>query len=135
MKKWKKLLKDGGYKVTPQRLAVIRKLQQLDHPTAGEITEGLEQDYPMISPSTVYHTLRLMVDLGAVRPLREFKETRYDINVEFHPHLVCEDCGNVADIDAESLRDNILSFARNTNRGVNRIELVFYGQCRTCRKE
>lgn len=97
-------LREHGCTLTPQRRAVLRFLDgNLDHPTAGEIFEAVTRDFPITSRATVYNTLGLLVEIGAVRALPVTGETRYDPNVSTHHHMACPSCGRLDDVPAESV--------------------------------
>lgn len=95
-------LRADGYKLTPQRLAIIEALAASQtHPTAYEIYDQVRQRFPMLSLATVYKTLDVLKELG------EVVETgfgvggaRYEPDLRPHVNLVCRCCGRVVDVDA-----------------------------------
>lgn len=99
------LLRSRGCTLTPQRRAILRFLDgNIDHPTASEVFAAITADFPMASRATVYNTLALLADVGAVRALVEAeRETRYDPNVDHHHHLVCPVCGRIDDLSARKV--------------------------------
>lgn len=57
----KTMLADAGIKPSHQRLAVVRFLaDNLIHPTVDDIYTGLLPEYPTMSRTTVYNTVRLL---------------------------------------------------------------------------
>lgn len=125
----KEKLKHGGFKVTPQRIEVINALLELDHPTAKEIQESIEERYPMISPSTIYGTLDLLEEIDELIPIQEGAETRYDLSPEIHPHFICEEDGEVHDIDDPKIEEKLHELTTDNSLEVSRVELNFYGSC------
>ncbi len=99
------VLREHGCTLTAQRRAVLRFLDgNRDHPSAGQIFDAVTRDFPITSRATVYNTLSLLEQVGAVRAVRgNDGETRYDPNVSAHHHLVCEVCGRLEDIPASSV--------------------------------
>jgi len=98
-------LREKGYKVTPQRLAICElALSSKDHPTADQIYQMVIKKYPTISLATVYQTLRLLTDIGLLRKL-EFSGdgSRYDPNMAPHINIFCLNCGEVHDYEAKSV--------------------------------
>jgi Fe2+ or Zn2+ uptake regulation protein len=97
-----KVLKEQGCSLTPQRRAVLRFLDHnLDHPSAPEIFEAVTRDFPITSRATVYNTLALLEQVGAVRTVRGTDgDTRYDPNVTPHHHRCCDRCGRLEDVPA-----------------------------------
>ena len=60
-------LKEKGYKLTPQRVAVLQVLHQSDgHITAADIYQKVQARYPHVNKSTVYRTLELLKELRLV---------------------------------------------------------------------
>ena len=129
MKKFREKLKEEGFKVTPQRIEVINSLVELDHPTAKEIKEHIEDRYPMISPSTIYGTLDLLEEMGELIPIQEGAETKYDLSPEIHPHFICEEDGEIRDIEDPEIEKRLKELLEDCPFEASRIELNFYGQC------
>jgi Fe2+ or Zn2+ uptake regulation protein len=96
------LLRRQGCSLTPQRRAVLRFLDgNLDHPSASEIFDAVTRDFPITSRATVYNTLALLEDLGAIRAVRGAgTDVRYDPNTEPHHHRFCTRCGRLDDVPA-----------------------------------
>lgn len=93
-------LRESGFRVTPQRLAVARAvLGSHEHPTADDIFRAVRKDFPTMSLTTVYHTLDTLKALGEVEALRVGDAVRFDPNREAHHHLTCVSCGRIIDID------------------------------------
>lgn len=130
IKSIKDKLQEGNYKVTPQRIEVINSLIELDHPTAKEIQEKIEDRYPMISPSTIYGTLDLLENIGELLPIQEGNETRYDLSPEIHPHYICEEDGEVSDIDDPEIEQKLRELMNDSSINASRVELNFYGPCK-----
>jgi Fur family peroxide stress response transcriptional regulator len=94
-----KIFREKGYKVTPQRLAISRfMLHNHDHPSAQKTYDKVKKQYPTISLSTVYKTIKVLKEAGLVQELNLTPGlTRFDPNTEPHAHLVCLKCGNISD--------------------------------------
>jgi Fur family peroxide stress response transcriptional regulator len=129
LKKFREKLKEEGFKVTPQRIEVVNALVELDHPTAKEIKQLIEDRYPMISPSTIYGTLDLLEEMGELIPIQEGGETKYDLSPEVHPHFICEENGEVRDIDDPEVERKLRELLEECSFEASRIELNFYGRC------
>lgn len=99
------LLRARGCTMTAQRRAILSFLEgNLAHPTATDVFDAVTRDHPMASKATVYNTLALLVEVGALGVLWESdREARYDPNVAHHHHAVCPDCGRIDDIPAASV--------------------------------
>ena len=65
-----KKLRSKGFKLTPQRLAVIKyMIGNKTHPSALTIHKDLKKRYPSLSFSTIYNTLNVLEEIGEVRPI------------------------------------------------------------------
>ena len=61
-------LREEGYKVTPQRIAIYNVLYaENNHPTAEMIYQSLREDHPSMSLATVYKTMEIFERIGLVR--------------------------------------------------------------------
>lgn len=103
------MLRDSGYRLTPQRLAVVRALiESEEHPSAETIYQRISEDMPTTSLATVYNTIDALKMIGQVLEVSPGSgPLRYDVRQPFrHPHLICKRCGRVedADVPAETLR-------------------------------
>jgi Fur family transcriptional regulator, peroxide stress response regulator len=94
------LFRARGWSVTGPRRAIVQHLNgNSTHPTAAQVYAAVRLDWPGLSRATVYNTLGLLVELGAVRPLREpGADTRFDPNDTPHHHRVCPSCGQLFDV-------------------------------------
>ena len=91
-----------GVKVSVQRVAVMQYLlQQMGHPTVDEIYQALVDHIPTLSKTTVYNTLRLLMEHGVVRMLTiDGKNANYDGVTEPHAHFLCHQCGRIFNIES-----------------------------------
>lgn len=131
------LLREKGYKVTPQRIAILRVLiGNESHPSADQIYEEVRREHPMISLATVYKTLDLLEDLGEVMELGfSNQSTRYDPQVEPHLNLVCLQCGDIEDlydVSLDGIRDTVED---NSDFQVTSGRFELYGMCSSCRSD
>jgi Fur family peroxide stress response transcriptional regulator len=103
-------LKNKGLKVTPQRIAVLEAIHQLNnHPTTDNIIEYVRESHPSIATGTVYKVLDVLVDSGLVSKVKTDKDImRYDGMTESHHHLYALDSDRIEDYVDEEL-DEMLS--------------------------
>jgi len=128
-------LRERGHRLTPQRYAVLRALVEGgEHPSAEQLFQRVSEDYPMMSPATVYKTLDTLKAAGEVLEL-EFRDgpNRYDANLPTaHPHVVCTRCGRIDDVMDERLDPCVAEVAVQTDYQVRGYRLDFYGLCPSC---
>jgi Fur family peroxide stress response transcriptional regulator len=127
---------DTGYRLTPQRLALIRLLaDDCSHPTAEQVYTRLRQEFPTVSLATVYNTLEMLVALGEALPL-DLQEgvTRYDVRrPTAHGHVICRHCGRVEDVELTEVPNLLRATGDQTGFGDVRPRIAFDGVCPDCR--
>jgi Fur family peroxide stress response transcriptional regulator len=129
-------LKERDFRITPQRIAVLRVLALSDgHPSVEEIYEEVKKDFPTTSLATVYKTVTLLKELNEVLELG-FPEgsNRYDGSKPYpHPHLICTKCKKIIDPDLESLGGLTTELTKETGFEITSHRLDFFGICPDCR--
>lgn len=138
----KKQLHSSSYKLTPQREATVRVLleHEEDHLSAEDVYLLVKEKSPEIGLATVYRTLELLTELKVVDKIN-FGDgvSRYDLRQEgvehFHHHLVCLECGSVAEIQEDLLEDVEVIVERDWNFKVKDHRLTFHGICQQCQEK
>ncbi len=134
-------LRRSGLKLTPQRIAIVRLFaEDLSHPTAQDMFERLRPTFPSMSFATVYNTLDTLARAGLagiVRlPGKRGDAARFDPNSTPHHHAVCDRCGEVIDIAAESLAPTPAAANRLRRSApgfsVRTVERIYRGLCAAC---
>ena len=76
----KQYLIENGIKPSVQRLAIMMYLlEHRTHPTVDEIFNDLSKSIPTLSKTTVYNTLKIFAEKGAILSLKiEEKMVRFD---------------------------------------------------------
>jgi len=94
-----RLLSEKGLRITPQRIAVLDIILNLDnHPTAEEISEYMRINYPHVPIGTVYKILDAFIDKGIITKVKTDNDViRYDPVPEKHHHLYCTDSEMIED--------------------------------------
>jgi Fur family ferric uptake transcriptional regulator/Fur family peroxide stress response transcriptional regulator len=128
------VLRDGGRRVTPQRILIHRAVGELDrHASAGEVLERVSASLPNASLPTVYATLELFEELGTVRRVSSGGgPTLWDPRTDDHGHTVCQECGAVEDLDSGIDTERLLRSARRRGFQASSAELVVSGLCARC---
>ena len=122
-----------GLKVTPQRQSIFRALHDNpEHPTAESVYDAVRVEMPTISLRTVYQTLNDLADMGELRQLSFGPgSARFDPNGDDHHHLVCESCGKVIDVYADT-SGVALPPADRHGFVLTTTQVVFRGRCGDC---
>jgi Fur family peroxide stress response transcriptional regulator len=131
-------LREHKFRVTPQRIAVLKILALSDgHPSVERIFDQVKRDFPTTSVATVYKTVTLLKELNEVLELG-FPEgsNRYDGNKPYpHPHLICLKCKKIVDPDLASLDDLTQELILDTGFEIVNHRLDFFGICPECLKK
>ncbi len=101
----KDILVTNHLKVTPQRMAVLKAIYQIQgHPTPEEVHHCIHRSNPNIAIGTVYKTLETFVEKGILRRVKTDKGLmKYDsVNVKHH-HLYCAESEKIEDYFDEEL--------------------------------
>ncbi|MFE8702598.1 Fur family transcriptional regulator [Cytobacillus sp. FJAT-54145] len=138
----KKQLHSSSYKLTPQREATVRVLleHEEDHLSAEDVYLLVKEKSPEIGLATVYRTLELLTELKIVDKIN-FGDgvSRYDLRQEgaahFHHHLVCIECGSVAEIQEDLLEDVETIVERDWHFKIKDHRLTFHGICQKCQQK
>lgn len=130
-------LRDSGFKVTPQRLAVYDALTKTkEHPNAEMLYSKLRPHYPTMSLATVYKTVDILAKLGLIKVLNTGEDSfRYDADVSDHAHLRCLDCKSVCDVYDLSTDEITEEAERKTGYSIASKEIYFFGACPDCKFE
>ncbi|MCX7868920.1 MAG: transcriptional repressor [Terrimicrobiaceae bacterium] len=93
-----------GYRRTPQREAIIEAaFGTTEHFSAEQLLDNSRAIDPSVSRATVYRTLTLLVESGALKELDLGGSHKvYDPNFVEHPHhnhLICLDCRKIIEFE------------------------------------
>ena len=132
--KYVKLLKENSIKITPQRLEILKYLDENRiHPTADQIYTGLKEKNPSLSKTTVYNSVETLEGHGLIQSLTiSGSELRYDFRNDMHHHFLCKKCGTIIDIDIEC--PNIGKMLESGHK-VEEVHGYFKGICKKCIKK
>ena len=122
--------------LTKQRRSVLRVIRGSDkHLTASEVFENARRLLPGISFATVYNSLRYLKKEGLIGEIRFGADaTRYDRKLTRHDHAICNNCGNLVDLELP-LPDGLLEEAADRSKfKAESIEFTLRGLCPQCNK-
>jgi len=128
------LLREKGFKVTPQRLAIYKVLANSKaHPSAEMIFQQLQPYYPTMSLATVYKTVEILKEIGLIQVLNAGEDSfRYDADTSMHPHIRCLQCGRVDDLHNIDIASFVGEVASKTTYRLAGQPCYFYGYCPAC---
>ena len=122
------MLTDAKIRPSAQRIAVTGYLlKHRTHPTAEDIYQALQPDYPTLSRTTVYNTLKCLANAGKILVLDIDPITQhFDGCTDEHAHFMCNKCRTIYDI--------ILAKSPIPPEGfqVEQTQVAFRGTCNNC---
>lgn len=127
-------LRERGFRLTPQRLAILQILETADrHLTPGEVFARTRQALPGLTEATVYRTLDFLTEQGlALVTHNEKGHLVYEIAGRDHHHLICRDCGHTIEIEHGVLQELYDRFEARTGFRVDSSHITFFGRCPDC---
>ncbi len=135
---FRRYLREQGLPVTQQREAVAEVVFSTEgHLSVEDIEARLRERGEKTGKATVYRTMEMLVKSGLVAE-RDFGEgfKRYEHlfgAMPVHGHLICEECGEVSEIQAEELKEVQDRVAREAGFTPQRYRVEIYGLCAKCR--
>ncbi len=130
-------LKKAGLKVTLPRLKILELLEKSKkrHVSAEEIYHQLLAQSEDVGLATVYRVLTQFETAGLVTRLRfDGEHSVFELQQsEHHDHLVCVDCGHVAEFVDEVIESRQIEIAKQHDFELTEHEMTLYGLCSTCR--
>ena len=137
MDNFKTVLRNGGLKITPQRIAVLNEIiKDKEHRESEDIYLAIKSHKTHVSRATVYRTLDILVQNKFVRKLNLGDgRARYESKIDksHHDHLICIICDKIVefvDLDIEMLQEKI---AKKYQFSLTRHVHQLFGICKECR--
>lgn len=133
-------LKEEGCKLTPQRRSIVDTMLKTkgEHLSSEEIYALVKEDCPEIGLATVYRTLQLLDEIGAVTKLNlDDGCCRYELNVNEeshnHHHLICKKCGKIMEVEEDLLETLETQVELNYGFKIFDHDVKFFGLCNDCK--
>lgn len=130
-------LRRHGYKLTPQRKAVIKTIvRSQDHLTPAEIYRKLHKEHPDIGLVTIYRTLEILTEMELICELHAGGNCHsYTVSTpSHHHHLICSSCGKVVDFTGYNLDGLERRLTSESGFRIDDHLLEFIGLCQTCQR-
>ncbi|MDR0427661.1 MAG: transcriptional repressor [Dysgonamonadaceae bacterium] len=118
------------------RIAILDfLLENPIHPTVDMIYNELYHSIPTLSKTTVYNTLKLLEENGAVQSIQiDDKFIRYDANLSVHAHFKCKECGCIRDLFSDNLA-HLKNMTINPQLMISECQIYYKGYCERCKKK
>jgi Fur family ferric uptake transcriptional regulator len=130
-------LRRHGYKLTPQRKAVIKTIVgSQDHLTPAEIYQKVHKEHPNIGLVTIYRTLEILTEMQLICGLHAGGNCHsYTVSIpQHHHHIICSGCGKVVDFTGYNLDELERRLTSESGFRIDDHLLEFIGLCQTCQR-
>lgn len=132
-------LRESGYKLTPQRMEILRALISAGASISAQaVLECVKATYPYISLDTVYRNLSMLTTTGLVNQvnLQAKGSALFEFQGEaHHHHAVCLQCGKSFCVDACPLPEVIPLPEADQHFRVVSHAFEIYGYCSACQNK
>lgn len=130
-------LRENGYKITPQRRAVIRVMVSSSNSFTPELLLAKTRElFPSLGRVTVYRTLDILDRLGLLCHVHpDTTHPGYALGrLDHHHHIVCSKCGRVSDFSNCGLAKVMEQLSQKTGFKIKGHILEIYGLCPKCQE-
>lgn len=133
---FEQFVREHNGRLTPQRQFIVKEfLAMKGHYGIDELHDMFRKKGKEINPSTIFRTLKLLVQAGIAQE-RQFANgnTKYDVNVAHHDHMICLSCNAILEFDSPTLENVQARILRNHGFEMAYHRHEIYGHCSDCRK-
>jgi Fur family ferric uptake transcriptional regulator len=134
-KRFQDFLEERKLKKTSQRAVVWELLLESDdHPSVEQLRERLLEAGHRVGLSTIYRTLKLLLDSGMIRQARLDGTTRYEplISQPNHIHFICNGCSKTEEFPSRKLEKLIREETERNQFQQRYSRYAIFGLCREC---
>ena len=131
---WSDELRAHGRRVTKQRLAVLRAVDNAPHSVADDVAASVREELGDISLQSVYVVLADLSEIGLVRKIETPNSpARYETRVnDNHHHAVCTGCGRIEDVDCAVSHAPCLTPGNTHGMSIQIADVLYRGLCTDC---
>ena len=127
-------LEKNQLKRTRQREVILEAfLDKGGHISSEELHRIIVDVNPGIGYTTVYRTMKLLVDAGLAEE-RHFNDglARYEAGHHHHDHLVCIGCGKIVEFESDEIETAQTDIAKDNGFTLEKHRHELYGRCPAC---
>ena len=130
-------LRSKSLKVTPQRRLILQEFLALkQHVSTEEMCSIVRKKDPSIGQATVFRFMKTLAEAGIAQPsgLGE-RGLRYEPDREHHDHMICAQCGAIAEFKSDIIEREQRRIARSLGYQLKNHRMELYGLCSKCAKK
>ena len=134
LERFREFIRASGLKTTRQREDIAEWFfRNKGHMSADQIYRDVKAVSPGIGFSTVYRTMKLLVESGLVQE-RHFGdgEALYENVSAHHDHCICTTCGKIIEFENPQIEALQQSIAERFGFRLSSHKMELYGVCREC---
>ena len=135
--RWDAVLRQHGYRITPQREHVLRAVNTLQHATPEEIYAHVQKATSGVTLSTVYRALDVLEEVGLVTHTHfgHGAQTYHAVDLDdIHLHLVCSACDAVVSLPEAKAQEFVDEISKLTGFVTDIPHSALHGLCPDCVK-
>jgi Fur family transcriptional regulator, ferric uptake regulator len=132
--------RDRGIRLTKLRQAMLGVISKSERPlSASQISEALKKKGVGANKTSVYREVQFLQEEKLVHAVHiSAKEVLYEWSGQHHPHLVCNNCETVEELElGAALEKKMAALEQALSRRLKFEQvnhaLEFFGLCRKCR--
>ena len=130
MKNLHSLLQSTSLKATPQRLTILKTIDNAGHISIEDIYKEIKPIFPSISLATVYKNIHSLKDENILAEIHlQNSKPKYEIKKQPHGHFICKKCNQVYDFELQ----NVCTPKLNEIDEIDESEVYLYGICKNCK--
>lgn len=129
-----KICQKAGARLTKTRRRILEMVWQSHQPRKAYdlLTELSQEETGSAKPPTVYRALDFLQEMGLVHKVDSLNAYIGCNGQHTHQYLVCQQCGDVADIHDHTLAEAVLKKAAENGFRVSNPTIEIKGQCKRC---
>lgn len=133
-RKVEEMLRAVSLRVTRPRVAVLGAVSAAPHADADTIIGAVRTQLGSVAKQAVYDVLAALVEAGLVRRIEPSgSPARFETRVgDNHHHVVCRNCGNIADVDCAVGEAPCLHASNSHGFAIDEAEVIYWGTCPAC---
>jgi len=129
--------KDRGVRFTPQRKRVFELIStNKSASSAYNLLEQLKESEPQAKPPTIYRALDFLLEQGFIHKVESNNSfiscCSCGQNKHYSQLLVCDQCGNVVELQDDNLMTLLAGNAENQGFKITNHVIETHGTCKTC---
>lgn len=129
---YQELLKSKGLKSTPQRIMVLTTIAEGGHIDIDQLSNDFKNKGMNVPLATLYRILGELSSVGILHTVSlSGGKTKYEIAKGEHPHFLCEQCGQLEDLQVAM--NDIVNIAQNAcAHSTQSVSVMLHGICQSC---